>query len=248
MIQTVIVDLVGVFIHVNARKIFFRLGLWNLASYVLRYRANPINEVFRLLDAMRLQGADEYQDVISYRGNLLPRSFCEFQRGKLSSEECLRRVYNFFNQARSDGFFISRHQEQCIQHFMTIIFTPREVAQFFEIDKRVYDFLQELKSTGDYQCYLFSNIDAEAFASIQERFALELQVFDGMVTSYGTGYLKPEQEIYDILYQRFSIDPTRALYLDDQYDNIEAAQEHGVHGVHYRRRTPDLDQARKICQ
>lgn len=244
MVHTVVVDLVGVLIHINPRKIFFRLGLRNLISCVALYRKNPIQEVFRFLDFMRTHCPGEYQHLITFQGHYLPKSFCDFQRGKISSQECLQRIENFFDYIRPQGYFVSAHQERCMKHFMNIIFTPRILGEFFELDTKVYRFLCNLKSHGSYRCYLFSNIDKEAFAVIQARFSGVMQLFDGIITSYETGYLKPEQAIYDILYKKYHIDPANTLYIDDQKDNLEPAHTQGVHVVHYKKRS-DLEKAKK---
>ena len=45
--------------------------------------------------------------------------------------------------------------------------------------------------------------------------------------------LKPEPEIYQKLIQDFSIDPSRAVFIDDLLDNVAEARAQGLHAVHF---------------
>ena len=92
--------------------------------------------------------------------------------------------------------------------------------------------LAELRDRGT-PLYALSNFSAETFAPVLERFDF-LRWFRGMVISGEVGVIKPDPRIYEIMLTRFSIDPHRAVYIDDVAANAEAARPFGIHGIHFR--------------
>src|SRR5699024_7984361 len=62
-----------------------------------------------------------------------------------------------------------------------------------------------------------------------------LKLMDGGVFSYDVGYMKPDEEIYKILINKYKINPEEAVFFDDREENIEAANKLGIHAVHLQR-------------
>ena len=46
--------------------------------------------------------------------------------------------------------------------------------------------------------------------------------------------IKPEPAIYQLLQTRYALEPTQTVFIDDLLGNIEAAQAHGWHGIHFK--------------
>lgn len=80
--------------------------------------------------------------------------------------------------------------------------------------------------------YALTNFSAETFPLAVARFPFLLD-FDGTVVSGREGLVKPDPAIYQLLLQRYSIDPARAVFIDDKLENVEAAQRLGLHGIHF---------------
>jgi 2-haloacid dehalogenase len=93
------------------------------------------------------------------------------------------------------------------------------------------EILAELRARGTL-LYLLSNFSAETFPPAFERFDF-LRWFHGMVISGEVGVIKPDPRIYEIMLTRFSIDPHRAVYIDDVAVNAETAAGMGIHGIHF---------------
>ncbi|MFF9219647.1 HAD family hydrolase [Streptomyces viridosporus] len=55
-----------------------------------------------------------------------------------------------------------------------------------------------------------------------------------VVSSARVGVVKPDREIYEIAAEQAETDIERCLFIDDRLENIEAAVELGMTGVHYR--------------
>src|SRR5215471_9456667 len=93
------------------------------------------------------------------------------------------------------------------------------------------EILTELRDRGT-PLYVLSNFSAETFAPVLERFEF-LRWFHGIVISGEVGVIKPDPRIYEILLDRFAIDPHQAVYIDDVAANVEASRPFGIHGIHF---------------
>ena len=60
-----------------------------------------------------------------------------------------------------------------------------------------------------------------------------LQWFRGILLSGEVRLLKPDPEIFRLFLKTFSIDPARAVYIDDLGPNVEAAAALGMHGIRF---------------
>lgn len=89
--------------------------------------------------------------------------------------------------------------------------------------------IKELKSKG-YMVYILSNYGATPFKYAREHMKFFDEV-DGMVISHEVGCIKPEPEIYQILFDRFNLVPGECVFIDDRPDNIEAAEKQGMKGI-----------------
>ena len=45
--------------------------------------------------------------------------------------------------------------------------------------------------------------------------------------------LKPDLRVFQLLLERYAIDPKRVVYIDDHSHNVEAARKLGMHGIHF---------------
>lgn len=95
--------------------------------------------------------------------------------------------------------------------------------------------IQDLKDKG-YKVYYLSNWSAWTHDLLQEAGKFDfLKLMDGGVFSYDAGYMKPNEEIYKILLNKYKINPEEAVFFDDREENIEAANKLGIHGIHFPR-------------
>ena len=80
--------------------------------------------------------------------------------------------------------------------------------------------------------YALTNFSAETYPLAVARFPF-LSDFDGTVVSGDEGVIKPDPAIYELLLQRYSITPSRAVFIDDKLENVEAARHLGLQGIHF---------------
>ena len=94
------------------------------------------------------------------------------------------------------------------------------------------DIFKELKESGRYKIYALTNWSAETFPWAQERFEF-LQWFDGIVVSGIEKTRKPFPEFFQIMFDRYQINPASALFIDDNLRNIEGGRAVGLPGIHF---------------
>jgi 2-haloacid dehalogenase len=80
--------------------------------------------------------------------------------------------------------------------------------------------------------YALSNWPAGDFSSVRQRFDF-LGWFRGILISGAVGIIKPDPRIFELLLERFAIDPQRAVYIDDVAANVDAARPFGIHAIHF---------------
>ena len=90
----------------------------------------------------------------------------------------------------------------------------------FVINTEILDFIDFLKSNG-YKTYILSNapLDLPDYLSKHD---LD-KYFIGKVISAEEKMTKPNKEIYELLLNRFSLNPEECLFLDDKPENIQGA-------------------------
>lgn len=91
--------------------------------------------------------------------------------------------------------------------------------------------LKKLKQDG-YKIYYLSNWGKWHFEKMVDTGVIDfLDLFDGGIVSYQVNMSKPDPKIYKALLNKYKIIPESALFIDDKYENIMAAELLGIHGL-----------------
>ena len=93
------------------------------------------------------------------------------------------------------------------------------------------ELVRELKGKG-YGLYVLSN----AGIDMREHFPRipGAELFDGLLFSSEHLLIKPQHEIYEKLFETFSLKPEECLFVDDSVANIEGALVCGMDGIVFR--------------
>ncbi|MFZ2907311.1 MAG: HAD family phosphatase [Cyclobacteriaceae bacterium] len=98
------------------------------------------------------------------------------------------------------------------------------------------DIFKKLRESNRFKFYGLTNWSAETFPWALEQFDF-LHWFDGIVVSGVEKTRKPFPEFFQILFDRYRVNPGRALFIDDNLRNIEGGRALGLPGIHFR--SPD---------
>ena len=94
------------------------------------------------------------------------------------------------------------------------------------------EILQQLKHTGKYRLYALTNWSAETFPHALERFEF-FKLFEGVVVSGEEKMRKPSAEFYKIILDRYRLDPSTTVFIDDSLRNVKGAEATGITGIHF---------------
>lgn len=95
-----------------------------------------------------------------------------------------------------------------------------------------YDLVNQVLSLN-FSAYFLTNMSSAFFEKLNERHGL-YQLFDGGLVSGKELTIKPEAEFFELLCQRFDIDPNESLFIDDQPKNLDAAKALGFEVFHFK--------------
>ena len=139
-------------------------------------------------------------------------AWSEADRGILPEEEILRRFVAADPELRQEILAAYRYSGETIRLF-----------------PYAEDWIRSLKARG-YRVFCLSNYSRR----LREETSGELRflsLVDGVLFSYACGLIKPDPAIYQLCFRKFQIVPERAVFLDDNADNIKAAGEQGLHAI-----------------
>lgn len=94
------------------------------------------------------------------------------------------------------------------------------------------ELFKRLKTDGRYRLYALSNWSAETMGIARQRYDF-LNWFDGLVISGLEKTRKPFPGFYNILLNRYQLKPEEAIFIDDNYRNIEGAAAVGIQAIHF---------------
>jgi 2-haloacid dehalogenase len=91
--------------------------------------------------------------------------------------------------------------------------------------------LDDLRRSG-VRLFALSNWSAETFPVARPRYPF-LEWFEGIVISGEVGITKPDLRLYRHLLDRYGLDPTTTVFIDDNEANILAAEELGMIAIRF---------------
>lgn len=94
---------------------------------------------------------------------------------------------------------------------------------------RVWDKVRQLRESG-YRIYLLSNYSSVLFQKHTGGAAFH-DYLDGKMMSFDVHVIKPDPEIYQHLFRRFSLKPEESLFFDDKEENVQASRALGMDAV-----------------
>lgn len=102
--------------------------------------------------------------------------------------------------------------------------------------------MREIANSG-IEMHCLSNMSRETWAHIRQHELFDL--FDGIVISAIEGCMKPDAEIFQLTIERFDLQPSNTLFVDDSLPNIDTARRLGLDGFHFKRSRGCYSEIRK---
>ncbi len=95
------------------------------------------------------------------------------------------------------------------------------------------EIFRQLKESNKYKIYALTNWPTVLFDIALVRYNF-LHWFDGRVVSGEEKTRKPFPEFYQRLLDRYSVNPSEAVFIDDSLRNIKAAEGMGIKSIHFQ--------------
>ncbi|MEM7371481.1 MAG: HAD family phosphatase [Bacteroidota bacterium] len=132
--------------------------------------------------------------------------------------------------AEATEFLISKHPEWEKE---IRIYYDRWADMLGGAIQETVDLLQDLVKSNTYRILALTNWSGETFPTAKALFPF-LHWFEGVVVSGDERLIKPDHRLYHVLFDRYSVDPRKAVFIDDSLPNILAARELGMTAFHFR--------------
>ena len=98
------------------------------------------------------------------------------------------------------------------------------------------EILRQLRASKKYKLYALTNWSEQTFPWAMRNFEF-LHWFEGIVVSGHEKTRKPFPEFYQILIDRYRIDPLKSVFIDDVYRNVMGGKAVGIGGIHFQSAT-----------
>lgn len=94
----------------------------------------------------------------------------------------------------------------------------------------VKDWISSMKKAG-YGVYILSNYGRHTYAKTKEDSLDFLTLTDGAIFSNTVNVMKPDAAIYQTLCERYQLNPTECVFVDDLPANVAGAKKVGMQGI-----------------
>ena len=143
-----------------------------------------------------------------------------------------------WNENQDAGYPLNKATEERVklfpqyEHLIRIYYGRWEEMLGGPINHSV-NILKRIKKINKFRVFALTNWSGETFPKALKKFDF-LGLFEGIVVSGDEKTRKPFEKIYRIALDRFKIEPTESIFIDDNLRNIKAAENLKIKGIHYK--------------
>lgn len=109
-------------------------------------------------------------------------------------------------------------------------FYGRWVEMLGDAIQGTVDILQQIYDDKNYRLYALTNWSAETWPVAVDRFHF-LQYFEGILVSGQEKLKKPDPKIYQMILDRYGLNPSECIFIDDNARNVAAAEAEGIKSI-----------------
>lgn len=184
--------------------------------------------VFTRLNRFPKELEEYFTFVYDPREGVMPKFWVDFDRGLRTIDQVAEAVAECCN----DSF------EEAKRKTMLSITYYDEIGATAEL-------IAELKERG-YRVIILSNMSREYIEYLRQKPVYRL--IDEELISCEVGLVKPERAMYELLLERFGLDASQTMFVDDRKHNVDAAAELGITPYHFDNYNPErsCDEIRQI--
>lgn len=184
--------------------------------------------VFTRLNRFPKELEEYFTFVYDPREGVMPKFWVDFDRGLRTIDQVAEAVAECCN----DTFEEAKRK------------TMLSITYYDEI-KATAELIAELKERG-YRVIILSNMSKEYIEYLRQKPVYRL--IDEDIISCEVGLVKPERAMYELLLERFGLDASQTMFIDDRKHNVDAAAELGITPYQFDNLNPEksCDDIRRI--
>ena len=111
---------------------------------------------------------------------------------------------------------------------------------YIDIYREVFPVLSEAKKKG-HRIFVLSNTSKVFYDFLEEQLSLIKELLDGFVLSCDIKAIKPDLAMFEEILDKYQLDPTNRVFLDDIEDNIIAAEKLEIKSYQVKKRSDVVD-------
>lgn len=118
-------------------------------------------------------------------------------------------------------------------------------SDIFWVNSPMKIFLEKISRINKFNLFLLSNTDSAHINFIDKNFPF-VKLLKKRVLSYKVKMNKPEKKIFRYTLQKYNLEPSKTLLIDDVKENIIASESVGMKAIHYKNHKTFLKQFSKL--
>ncbi len=233
--KVIIWDLGDTLLKADHLALAGQIGIGNLLMQTLVDWKNPMqigDQIFDILNIIEQNNTRQF--VPKYKDKQLPESICKWLEGRKSGVQIYKDIKNFIAKNPDDKIFSSSRNKKVVKNSAKAIFTPRKLAKNMKPIKSAVRLLEKCVK-NNHKIILFSNFDTHTFSHIK-KLKRNRRIFknirpENIMISGNTGLLKPDPKAFQLLIDKYKLDPKECYFVDDQINNVETARKLGMNGI-----------------
>jgi putative hydrolase of the HAD superfamily len=169
---------------------------------------------FNPMDYLKQNISDNLLIDELYENIFRSKEWVKLDKGEISDEEAVEIICSRIP-----------HRKVHVEHYM---------KNWHNILKPMEDTVSILESVKKMGCkaYVLSNFHKNAFRKVYDMYDF-FKFFDGGVVSADVKLIKPGEQIYKVLLDKYNIVPEESLFIDDMQENIDAAKKLGINTIRF---------------
>jgi len=228
----IIFDIDGVLFKENKLKIVRKSGLVKMLFYLLTHQKNPVKIGYDVFKKMHEAWDTNKTPTLVYKKKPMPECVTQWMKGFISDKTLLEHIDKFIANLQKVKYFASEFEKNLIQQTIKIILDESQIPSNSKPIAPMIKLVNTLKHKK-HNLFVISNYAKKASLGMLAQHKEFFSLFDDIVISGNIGLVKPEREIFDYFLHKNNLSPQECIFIDDQEQNVQAAQNIGITSLQY---------------
>jgi len=221
-------DLGGVLLETNEQTFAQELGEADLATYHQLTGKGRTHLWYLLYQVLKRMGYENEttSGASDPSGNRTPGLACAWMCGTRSCRELRHLICPEIEQ--HPEWFSSDLEQTLLHRFVNLIFNPKRFARIQQLQPGARSIIRWCKKRG-HRVVVLSNWCRASFDYMLQQHRNFFDLFDEIIISGRIRMMKPDPRIFHHLTRYVPV--TSCIFIDNQRENIDAAQKLGIHTI-----------------